>query len=105
MNKLPTLEGKHMIWIIDAAGEHFDARVKEAEADIARHERFISEPLVTSRLGGTSDRVELIERQREYLRQYRDIVVVLRAWRMMATDVEAKKFADQFAEYVKDSKP
>jgi len=97
------LETKHQIWILDEAIDGFVKRIGEMETEITRHNMLRDEPYTPTHLGGPTTRAEQIARLRDYLDQYRGLVVFCRDLRDRATDMSAMEFAKAFASYVADN--
>lgn len=94
--ELPKLESKHIVWIVDAAAEAFEKRVEETELEIVRHTVFKDLPISTARISRSTSRMEKIEQLKDYLRQYTDILAVLKVAREKAVDYSAEEFARTF---------
>lgn len=93
----------HFQWMIDAALDHFQEGIKEAEGEIVRHERFLDELFYDYRtLNGT--RKEKIERANQKLTEYRQIVRFLRALSDISHLWSAQSFAQQVSVMFKNKK-
>jgi hypothetical protein len=72
MSKLPELQERHFLWILNGAFEHFAEKVADYEREIIRHNEFRKDAHYNPRaitLGKSRD--EEIQRINEYLAQYR----------------------------------
>ena len=89
------LQTKHIVWLFDAAGQHFQESIKTQEQELIRHQALINEPL-SEMSPVRRTRQDKIDSAKEYLVQYREILDFCRASKERAMEMSAQEFAQWY---------
>lgn len=103
------LQSKHIVWIFDAAGQHFTDELARLENELVRHEAMMQangdkdEVLISIRSTQQTrqDRVDEIKR---FIAEYKMVIGFCREAKLRGIDMSAAEFAEAFRGQFKPSK-
>lgn len=91
------LQTKHVVWIFDAAGKHFEDSIKRCEEEIILQTKLKEMNIPLYRMSPVNKtRDDIIEDNKEYLAQYQVILSFCKQSKERAIDISASEFASQF---------